>query len=218
MKRLSSFGFVPLSSDSKEGQDKRPKISQLESKSSTPKSSNSQATEASGVQQQPSDQGIQPPVVRISNDIGSYSPEQLKTLCDKDKLWVLRNPYRPDCKYKFPHKVEYGKNRSFQFSWLSQFPWLCYSESRDGGFCVNCALFARHSLPLGQLVSTPMTNFTRAKATLQEHSNQSTHKVASLAVVDFINYMEKGVPSIEQQIESQTCANVRKTEPKCCLS
>ncbi len=48
----------------------------------------------------------------------------------------------------------------------------------EGGFCVNSVLFANVRLSLGQLVTTPMTCFTRAKQTLQDQNVQATHKVA----------------------------------------
>ena len=85
----------------------------------------------------------------------------------------------------------HGKKRSFQHSWLVQFPWLCYSETRDGGYCVNCVLFAKHNLPLGQLVTSAMTNFTRATVAFKEHDTQTTHKIATKVMVDFLNHMEK---------------------------
>ena len=137
------------------------------------------------------------------NDLGTYSSDELKSLSDEEKLLLIRNACRPDPSYKYPHKLEYGKKRSFQHTWLSQFPWLCYSKSCNGGFCVNCVLFARHCLTLGQLVTTPMTIFTQAQVTLQEHSDQSTLKNASLTVVDFVNRTEKGALSVYQQMQDQ---------------
>ena len=78
-------------------------------------------------------------------------------------------------------------------------------------FCVNCVLFAaRHCFTLGQLVTSPMTNFTQAKVTLKEHNKQSSHKSASMAVVDFLNHMEKGALSVAQQIQSQGSALVQQ--------
>lgn len=91
-----------------------------------------------------------------------YSNDRLRGLLDEDRLWLLQNARRPDANYKYPQKEEYSKKRSFQHSWLVQFPWLCYSETYNGGFCVNCVLFAKHHLSLGQLVTCSMTNFTRA--------------------------------------------------------
>lgn len=36
----------------------------------------------------------------VRNDVGSYSPEWLRSLSDSDKLWLLKNACRPDSKYK----------------------------------------------------------------------------------------------------------------------
>ena len=71
------------------------------------------------------------------------------------------------------------------------------------GFCVNCVLFAKGRLSLGQLVTTPMTCFTRAKQTLQEHNVQATHRVALEDSAAYIGQMEDGHSSVEQQLQTQ---------------
>ena len=47
-------------------------------------------------------------------------------------------------------------------------------------------VFAKHQLSLGQLVTSAMTNFTRAKLTLHEHSKQNAHLMASMDVVKIV--------------------------------
>ena len=219
MKRLSSFGFVPATSQSRA--EKRAKTSH-----------DSEEPSPSGIEQPPSADSppqIQPPespqVPQTQsgaakptpsvnrNDLGTYSRDKLKSLSDEEKLWLIRNPCKPDMSYKYPGQKEYGKNRTFQHAWLREFPWLCYSKSCNGGFCVNCALFAKHLLTLGQLVTTPMTNFTRGKTTLQEHNEQFTHKEACKAVVDFLARMEKGALS-DQYMQSQASTLVRENRLK----
>ncbi len=142
------------------------------------------------------------------SDIGTYRSDKVKSLGDEEKLWLIKNVSRPNSSFKYPHRVEYGKNHTLQTTWLFQFPWLCYSEAQNGGYCINCALFARSCMPLGQLITSPMTNFTHAKVTLQEHDQQRTHKAASMSVVDFVRYMEKGSLSVQQQLQSQSRALV----------
>ena len=133
---MSSFGFVRL-----------------------PASSSSQSTEkrakTSHHSEEPSPQ-LQPPkspqvpqstsTTFSRNDLGTYSVDKVKGLSDEERLWLIRNSCRPDTSYKYPQKEEYGKKRSFQQTWLKQFPWLCYSESCNGAFCINCVLFDAHSL------------------------------------------------------------------------
>ena len=50
---------------------------------------------------------------------------------DDDKFWLLNNAYRPSSSFKYPYREEYGKKRTFQYTWLWQFPWLCYSETQN---------------------------------------------------------------------------------------
>ena len=136
-------------------------------------------------------------------DLGRYSTDYLCSLTDERKYWLLTNVFRPTSEFKFPIKKENGKARSFQHPWLKGYPWLAYSRIFDGGFCVNCVLFAKGRLPLGQLVTTPMTCFTRAKQTLQEHNVKATHRVAMEDSEACIGQMEDGHSSVEQQLQTQ---------------
>ena len=85
----------------------------------------------------------------VRNDVGSYDQAKLQGLSNDEKLWLLTNAYRPNSTHVFPQKEEYGKKPSFQHFWLVQFPWLCYSEAKNGGYCTHCVLFAKHHQPLG---------------------------------------------------------------------
>ena len=124
MKRLSSFGFVPVSSHS--SAEKRAKNNHSSSPSEEPS--------PSGIEREPSayspprvevqpQEPLQPQVPQTQskispslsrNDLGTYSTDELKSLSDEERLWLIRNTCRPDPSYKYPHKLEYGKKRSFQ--------------------------------------------------------------------------------------------------------
>lgn len=95
-------------------------------------------------------------------------------------------------------------------AWLRQFPWLCYSVSCNGGFCRTCVLSAKRFLSLGQLVTSPMTNVTRAKVTLIEHDKQSCNTMASQDAVEFISQMEKGKASVRQLLQSESSACIER--------
>ena len=126
----------------------------------------SSACASATVQPPPQLQGRpQPPQVCVPqrSDVGTNSAESIRQLGDEE---MYNNAFRPD---PFPAKEEYGKKLSFQYAWMKQFPWLCYSVSSNGVFCLTCVLFAKRFLNLGQLVTSLMTNFTRAKVTLIEH-------------------------------------------------
>ena len=67
---------------------------------------------------------------------------------------------------------------------------------------------------LGQLVTSPMTNFTRAKVTLQEHDKQVSHKMASEDTVAFISRMDRGGPSVGQLLQNEASASILKNRCK----
>ena len=70
-----------------------------------------------------------------------------------------------------------GCQRQFKAKWLDE-KWLTYSASEDGGFCVPCALFQRsRGQDVGQLITKPMTNWTRDSTTLKGHAVSKTHRV-----------------------------------------
>ena len=58
-------------------------------------------------------------------------------LSDIQRKEIIQNVFVPNSFFHFP-KVD---GRQFKREWLKQFPWLCYSPSMDGGFCLACVLF-----------------------------------------------------------------------------
>ena len=203
MKRLLDYGFRPTSDKKLRSSEDQPETSASSGGAPLQLASASQNACAS-----------QPPLVR--NDIGTYTSADFQRLChsDDEKFWLLHNVFRPYTEYKFPTKDEYGKKRSFQHNWIKQFPWLSYSVTSNGGYCVYCFLFAKRHMNLGQLVTSPMTNFTRAKVTLQEHEKQVSHKMASEDTVAFISRVERGGPSIGQLLQKEASASILKNRCK----
>ena len=153
MKRLSSYGFIPVSEASSCGeqssavQQKRPRTTESvsEGRPSVNPDSELAATQTC------SNSGT----ILVRGDIGTYSTDDILKLRDDEKYWLLKNAFKPQGRYKFPSQEEYGKNPSFQHSWLNQYPWLTYSESRNGGYCVNRVLFAKRIGSLGRLITYP---------------------------------------------------------------
>lgn len=91
---------------------------------------------------------------------------------------VLSFPkYNPAATYKFPTKVEYGKNRSFQHRYLQSFSWLGYSIQQDGCLCLPCCLFSSvHDRPQS-FVRKPFCNWTKLNDRVKVHSTSSFHLV-----------------------------------------
>ncbi|MCG8621968.1 MAG: hypothetical protein MJE68_08250, partial [Proteobacteria bacterium] len=120
-------------------------------------------------------------------------------LCNNDKYLLLTKHFKPESTYKFPSVPDnWGKNRSFQSSWLQIFPGLAYSPSLNGGFCKYCVLFGKvhDGQPLGVLVSRPLSNFRKATEILKDHfvgkdgNGKMSHKRAMEDSMTFISMME----------------------------
>ena len=123
----------------------------------------------------------------IANDICQYVSTEALTA--SQRLTAVNNSFQPEEKYDFPTQVdlEYGKHRSFQFSWLQEHNWLAYSPSHDGAFCKVPVLFGQESSSdknaskFIKLVKTPLTFWTTASSKFNEHETKSqVHKTASL--------------------------------------
>ena len=99
----------------------------------------------------------------------------IKSMSDADKYALIQDPYVPPIDYVFPKHVEYGKQRSFQRSWLRKYPWLVYSKYLDGGFCLPCYLFTKcTSSSERMLVEKPMNKYTKASDHHKGHSYKKT--------------------------------------------
>ena len=125
--------------------------------------------------------------------------------------------WKPDKNYKFPKKLEYGKNRSFNYTWLEQFSWLAYSAAADGAFCLPCVLFAHQTsskkgIQLDRLFHSPINTWTSATRKFKEHeTNSETHKSALLIASEFKRSMEHASVPVHHQIDQ---AAARMAEAK----
>ncbi len=70
------------------------------------------------------------------------------------KYELLKNHRKPGTNHVFPTQYLGGCNRSFRQVWLTEHPWMVYSELVDGAFCVACAIFSANP-SRGKLVTQP---------------------------------------------------------------
>ena len=61
-------------------------------------------------------------------DLGQYI-NSIDDLSNDQKYRLLTQPFTPSKYYKFPQCNKYGKNRSFQISWLEKYNGLVYPPS-----------------------------------------------------------------------------------------
>jgi len=128
------------------------------------------------------------------NDLGLYHTKA-QSLSDDRKLELLKNSWTPPRAYNFPKTQFYGKNRAFSSEWLTQFPWLVYSEAQDGAFCRFCVLFGhltgKNSDRLDKLYKSPLKNWVSASTKFKEHQlNSEFHKAAGGCAEDFFRVQE----------------------------
>ena len=66
-------------------------------------------------------------------DIALYR-ERVKGMNKLEIENLIKNVFKPDKIFVFPKT---GK-RCFRYVWLERYPWLCYSPSTDGAYCLPC--------------------------------------------------------------------------------
>ena len=120
-------------------------------------------------------------------DIGTYFTK-VKDLTSTDIHDLIVNVYSPDKDFYFP-KNKHG--RKFRFDWLTNFEWLKYSPSFDGGFCLPCSLFS-HCMPSkskGLMISKPLLSNANALASFREHANV-TYGIHAFSVESLKKFLE----------------------------
>lgn len=87
--------------------------------------------------------------------------------------------------FLYPTTKRYGRNRSFQETWMKDFPFLAYSQQEDGVYCRPCWLFfhegvgkGNHEIP-GQLVTSCYSNWKNAREDFRKHANKEYHKTCA---------------------------------------
>ena len=147
--------------------------------------------------------------------------KQSRALSNSEKYYLLTNHFVPPHNYKFPSH-DYGKQkRHFQFSWLSKFNGLVYSELDDGGYCKYCVLFGQPSPSVPALVGTfitrPLTHLGKASEKLREHfqgvkgcSARKYHLEAVQMAEAFISVMSKKQLPVDQQLSRARAVTIEK--------
>ena len=91
---------------------------------------------------------------------------------------------------------------SNMIGFTSKYSWLVYSEEMNGGFCLPCVLFAKHSSDFGQLVSRPLMVFTTAANRLREHDKKTYHRNALMDADTFLRVHSQKQATVEQQMSA----------------
>ena len=107
--------------------------------------------------------------------------------------------------------------RQFKREWLKQFPWLFYSLSMDGGFCLACVLFG-HEFAKGSKVKLLRTDPVRSspsavsdfkrhvegKRKKKDHDKYRTlHKDTSARLYSVQEKMERNLEDVDEMLDRQ---------------
>ena len=158
-----------------------------------------------------------------SMDIGLFSSRfscgRDEPLTREEKYKYLTGVLKPSRHFKFPTKIEFGKKRSFNYHWLETFPWLSYSPTLDGAFCLPCVLFASDAVKSGQklerLLHKPLDTWTSAMRKFKEHeSNSKIHKAATVMASEFKKNMEGKTTSIHHQLDQGMARTIQQNREK----
>jgi hypothetical protein len=144
--------------------------------------------------------------MQLKNDIGNYIDNRL-TLSDELRYLLLTQHFIPDEKFKWPF-VERKTNNTVEKRFLRQNhlndnkPWLVYSPSKAGLFCVPCVLFAKlvGSNQLGQFVLLPCQQYGKLLGTnglILKHKTNNYHNDSILNAEHFISVYENKCDSID---------------------
>ena len=126
---------------------------------------------------------------------------------------LIKNVFTPDKSYSFP----ITNGRSFLFRWLELHPWLCYSPSLNGAFCLPCVLFGdrfpEKAHRIKNLFSEPFKYWNDATRCFKNHTGTKSsskvclHDSTSAIFTSILSHLSGRTQPIEVMISD----NRRKT-------
>ena len=130
-------------------------------------------------------------------------------LTRKEKLEILKNPFKPQENHHFKGDVAENQ-RPFLYPWLEKYsPWLAYSVYARGALCFFCVLFpqaVRRGIQGAFIVRT----FTKHRQFYDEakaHMRSHWHQAATEDAISFMRLCENP----EENVVGQINANYRAT-------
>ena len=114
----------------------------------------------------------EPPILasrpKEAYDVAFYRAKVVN-MNDSHILELIQKVYKPDKSFEFPKTG----GRSFLLKWFENYPWLCYSPSADGAFCLSCVLFGnrfpKKNAKVKKLFIEPMSHWRDATYCFKRH-------------------------------------------------
>jgi len=148
-------------------------------------------------------------------DVGFYRSKPTHQLDDNTLQQLLENPWSPPHDYKFPfstHQKQGKEERRFVgHQHLSKYFWVALSDMEKGLFCKYCVFFGhteggRSKVTLGNLVSRPLTRFSKLMGSSNDLSDHEKHRYHLEAVergTSFLRSRRNPNSDIHSQLGSQ---------------
>ncbi|KAK3929211.1 52 kDa repressor of the inhibitor of the protein kinase [Frankliniella fusca] len=151
------------------------------------------------------------------NDIGYYVHKSRHEIGDVALQQFLENPWVPPSTYTLPYSVHMKKGkeekRFLRHEHLQTTEWLVFSklEGKKGLYCKYCPFFVpsatggRNPAPLRQLVTEPVTKFSKLlgkEGVIETHAKNEYHQNAVLAGKYFLRVMQNPERDISGLVDS----------------
>lgn len=138
-----------------------------------------------------------------SFDIGSHINNMSK-MSDHTKYSIFTNHWKPKKDFKFPTSSHVKRGREEQrkanIGHFEKYPWLVFSEAKQGLFCKFCAVLChqklvggQHTVSLKKLVTEPLQKYAKLSGKdgdLESHAATQYHKDAEIDAKHFISVFE----------------------------
>lgn len=142
------------------------------------------------------------------------------SLVDYTKKLILTSPMISKG-FLYPTTKRHERKRSFQETWMKDFPFLAYSQQEDGVYCRPCWLFfhegvgkGNHEIP-GQLVTSCYSNWKNARGDFGKHANKEYHKTCAEFAKIFLEVSSGKRPVIMSLMDKQQAKE--KTENRAAI-
>lgn len=145
---------------------------------------------------------------RAGAEAGEQCEKAVDQLSDGEKYALLKHHRCPPD--QLPSSFLGGCKRSFQKSWLQEYPWMVYSNAVDGAFCISCALFCPNRCAKGQFVNVPFRNWHKKNQKCHDHQTTKYHQEALQVADEFsirIEHPEVGVVAL---INNRLAENIER--------
>ena len=142
----------------------------------------------------------------------AFFRDRVDKLSEKSIFLMIKNTFSPSKDFQFPVVCK----RRFRLSWLDKYPWLRYSQSTNGAFCLPYVLFGNRfpskSLKLKKLYLEPFDKWSDAirSFSMHESTKNGLHEFTMPIFNSFTNEMSGKSQPINVIIDTKLKEKISK--------